>query len=403
MDYHTQTQAAGREILPDLVRAFAILGIVVVNVAAFGYPLLDGYGAAGLATTADKGAAFAVNSLALAKSYSLFSIMFGVGLFYQMRSAERAGVSARARYFRRMAGLLVLGVLHIWLAFIGDILVIYAITGCFLWLFRDSEVKSLRLTGTWILVAVIALSLLSAGILALIANVDPGFMEEFNDLMGLGDPEPLKTGNFIEAANYRVGTYLVLLQILASGQAILVLAYFLWGLALAKSGLIARPDAPEWGRARRIALPLGLAISVAGAAIMWGGSSQFEPRVALGMGIIMLGAPLSTLGYMGLLAKWAAGPRSALKTFMARGGTATLTAYLLQSAILSVVFTGYGFGKYGEMSAFPSVLLAFGVGLFTLAFTSLWRTRFPRGPMEWLLRKWTYGGDKRESAHSAAS
>jgi len=96
------------------------------------------------------------------------------------------------------------------------------------------------------------------------------------------------------------------------------------------------------------------------------------------------------MGYIGLIAKWSEGPISKTKVFLARGGNASLTAYLLQSFILSLVFAGYGLGYYGKLSAFDCIALAFCVGLLTIAFASLWRTRFKQGPMEMLLRRFTY-------------
>ena len=98
---------------------------------------------------------------------------------------------------------------------------------------------------------------------------------------------------------------------------------------------------------------------------------------------------------MGWLAKWAAGPESKLKTFIARGGTATLTAYLMQSIILSLIFCGYGLGLYGKIGAAGCIAIALLTGIFTLIFASLWRAKFARGPFEYLLRRFTYWGAER--------
>ncbi|MEO1642844.1 MAG: DUF418 domain-containing protein, partial [Pseudomonadota bacterium] len=95
---------------------------------------------------------------------------------------------------------------------------------------------------------------------------------------------------------------------------------------------------------------------------------------------------------LGLIAKWAETPGGAVKTFLARGGTASLTAYLMQGLILSLIFNAYGLGQFEQIGAAGCTAIAFGVALFTIAFSSLWRTVFKRGPMESILRSWTYLG-----------
>ena len=406
MNYVQQSQAAGRELLPDLVRSFAILGIVVVNVMAFAYPFELGYGAEGLATSADRASWFGVNAIATAKSYSLFSLMFGVGLYYQMQSATRAGADLGNRYLRRMIGLAVLGLLHAYVAFMGDILLAYALLGGILFSMRDKSVASLRKWGIWLLGMQIVLLVLVAGMMQLFVTFAP---EEFAELVTFMEDEGAKTaelfatGTFFEVAAVRLVLFSEAFIGILFFQGLGVFAYMVWGLAFAKSGMIADSSHPGWAKARKVALPIGLLVSAAGAWLVARPGIMLDPSAMWGSSLLMLGAPLSTLGYMGLIAKWAAARPGALKTFMARGGTATLTAYLLQSLLLSLVFSGYGLGLYAQLGAFACTMIALGVGVFTLAFTSLWRTRFLRGPMEWLLRRWTYLGDNRAGARPAAS
>ena len=395
MDYHTQTEAMGREIFPDLVRSFAILGIVVVNVAFFAWPGEAGYSDGGITGAADQAAYFGVNAIALMKSYSLFSMMFGVGLAYQMASAKRRGADFAPRYFRRMAGLLVLGLAHVFFAFTGDILIIYAVFGCFLYLFRFTHSDKLRRIGTGFIVAqVVVMALFALATFALML-APPDIVAEIDAEMSAMTPETYaayRQESFLAVGLHRLSEYGEYVGFILPIQGLAVFGYFLWGLAAAKSRAIADPTRPGWARARRVALPLGLGISAFGAALMVQADTLFSWQSGVGNFLIALGAPLSTLGYLGLIAKWAECPPSALKTFMARGGTSTLTAYLLQSLILSWIFSGYGLGLYGTLGAAPCIAIALATGLLTLIVTSLIRTRFQRGPFEWLLRKWTYLG-----------
>ena len=97
MTYLEENQAAGREIFPDLARAWALFGIALVNVGVLAWPMMSSYHHEGAAPASlDTAAWFGVNALFLMKSYSLFSFMFGVGFAYQMQSAERRGVGCVA-------------------------------------------------------------------------------------------------------------------------------------------------------------------------------------------------------------------------------------------------------------------------------------------------------------------
>ena len=201
-------------------------------------------------------------------------------------------------------------------------------------------------------------------------------------------------GSFTEIASRRWGEWLGMLQFVLPLQGPGVFAFFLFGLAAVRSGVLADASAPLWARSRRIYMPIGLLISVVGATIYLISENPISSGGLLSYALIVLAAPFSSLGYIGLIAKWSEQPTSAIKVFVARGGTASLTAYLLQSLILSLVFCGYGLGLYGKLGAFACIALALVVGLFSLSFASVWRTRFKLGPMEMLLRSWTYLGQR---------
>ena len=398
MNYLEQSQAAGRHILPDLVRAFALFGIVLVNVAYFAYPGEVTYHYGGLKTSLDSTAYFGVNALFLFKSYTLFSFMFGAGLAYQMMSAERRGVAFGPRYFRRIVGLLILGALHVTFGFVGDILIMYAVIGGILYLFRNRQIKTLMRWGISLIILQIVIAMLFSLGFYLGEIFDPESMAAIGPKTesAMATAAAIyKSGSFADIAGQRWSDWVGYIGFASAYQAPGVLGFFLLGLAAVKSGSLNNPDAPFWKTARNIYLPLGLIISITGAAMSHMASSPLPAMGMLGMAIILLGSPFSSFGYLGWLAKWSAGPISRFKIFMARGGTSTLTAYLMQSLILSLIFCGYGLGLYGHISAAGCIAIAAVTGIVTLSFSSLWRKRFTRGPMEYLLRSWTYLGSNK--------
>lgn len=398
MSYVAETQAAGREIFPDLARAWALFGIAVVNVGVFSYPMMAGgyhYNEIGLATGLDKAAFFIVNGFFLMKAYSLFSFMFGVGFAYQMKSADRAETGFAGRYWRRILGLFFFAAINITFLFMGDILFVYAVLGSVLFLFRKAQPGTLI---TWaiifFLIQMVFVGLGAAAVHLGVAFAPEEMLQAEAEMLAKAEPAIAiySDGNFWQTVQTRVMEWLenILLILLTQGWG--VMTFFLLGLAAVRKGMIADPTAKFWRTARWVYLPIGVVISCVGGWLMLKGTSMVDPNMMWGMFFVMLGSPLSTAGYLGLIAKFSQGNVGAIKAFFARGGTASLTAYLLQGLILTFVFYEFGFGLYTEIGAFWCILIAAGVAVFTIAFASLWRVAFKRGPMEAILRRFTYMG-----------
>ena len=397
-DYAIQSAAAGRHIMPDLVRSFAILGIVLVNVAYLAYPGDVTYHGGGLETGLDTAAYFGVNAFFLFKSYTLFSCMFGVGVAYQITSAKKRGAAFGPRYTRRTLGLLILGILHVTFAFVGDILIYYALFGALLYLFRNASIKTLKRWAYGFMAFQFILIIPLAAVIYAWQIGDPAGMAEENAAMleGAGlSYQVFGNGSFAQTAALRWSDWTEFLIYAGALQGPFVMAFFIWGLIAVKTGVLTDMKAKIWSKARRLYLPIGLALNLMGAYFYAGSDMPLSGALFLGITFIVIGAPFSTLGYLGLIAKWVDAPDSALKTFMARGGTATLTAYLMQSIILSLIFNGYGLGYYGTLGAFACIMIALTVGVFSLCFASLWRAKFRYGPFEFALRRFTYWGDNR--------
>ncbi|MFC6199259.1 DUF418 domain-containing protein [Ponticaulis profundi] len=391
-------EGSKRDVLPDLLRAWALIGIVLVNVEIFASNMMTGYPDAALAGTASQTAALLVSAVFLLKSYSLFSLMFGAGLGYQIEAAERARANFKARYFRRITGLLILGLLHAIFFFIGDILVTYALLGSVLFFLRNETPKMLFRIGIILIAVQFSLLLLGASSLFLVENIpDPTFQEEFQAGLTQARLASEKSnivwseGSFGDVALLRLQTLPTLLPSFIMVQAIAALGFFLIGLSWQRTGLLQDPHAPFWKTARWVLLPLGLVASFAGAALYLKAETRDSSTALFALAILLAASPFSTFGYAGWIAKLCEGPQGPVRRFLARGGSATLSAYLMQSLILSLVFCGYGLGLFGKVTAFQAIAIALITGLFTLSFCSIWLLRFKRGPMEILLRRWTYG------------
>ncbi len=141
--------ASERFFAVDVLRGFALLGILAMNIVAFGWPMaaygnpFRGGGFEGL----DRGIWFFNHMVFEAKMMTIFSMLFGAGLVLMDQRAEARGARIRGVYFRRILWLLLIGLVHSYLIWFGDILVLYAQTGLFLYFFRNMAPKTLIILG----------------------------------------------------------------------------------------------------------------------------------------------------------------------------------------------------------------------------------------------------------------
>ena len=141
--------AGERFFAVDVLRGFALLGILAMNIVGFGWPFsaysnpFRGGGFEGL----DRGIWFFNHMVFEAKMMTIFSMLFGAGLVLMDQRAEARGARIRGVYFRRILWLLVIGLIHSYLIWEGDILVLYAQTGLFLYFFRNLAPKTLIILG----------------------------------------------------------------------------------------------------------------------------------------------------------------------------------------------------------------------------------------------------------------
>jgi uncharacterized protein len=134
-------EPAGRRLAPtpaeqridtlDVLRGFALLGILLINIElARGSDLyVFVAGETPERSSADGIVQFLSGWLVRSKFLSAFALLFGVGAALMVARAEGSGRSPHALLARRYGWLLVLGLAHMLLLFSGDILVATAWQG----------------------------------------------------------------------------------------------------------------------------------------------------------------------------------------------------------------------------------------------------------------------------------
>ncbi|WP_288379004.1 DUF418 domain-containing protein [uncultured Massilia sp.] len=133
----------------DVVRGFALIGILMMNVEFFNRAISDlGSGIPASVTGANLWISYFVQYFVTGKFWTIFSLLFGMGFAIMLTRAERAERSFLVPYIRRIAALAVFGAFHHIFLFGGDILVSYAVSAAALLIVLYGRAK-------WILLAIV--------------------------------------------------------------------------------------------------------------------------------------------------------------------------------------------------------------------------------------------------------
>lgn len=134
----------------DVLRGFAVLGILIMNIQSFGLPMAAYMNptVAGGFTGANYWIWVVCHLLADLKFMSIFSMLFGAGIVLFTSRVEARGRSARGLHYRRMGWLMLIGIVHGYLLWLGDILFMYALSGMVLYLARRWRPRTLIVVGT---------------------------------------------------------------------------------------------------------------------------------------------------------------------------------------------------------------------------------------------------------------
>ncbi len=384
------------EIL-DVLRGLAVCGILIGNMQWF-----SGYGmmppsVARQSPFVDQTTHFLVHFFVEGKFYSIFSFLFGFGFALQIARAEERGDLKASLFKRRLFWLLVIGLLHAYLLWSGDILSIYAVMGFVLILFRKKTNDALLKWAfvllavpilTYILLYILFVALIPPGALAKLDAAQIDFWNATVRKVPQSSYLQIITGYNL---NMIVGRYASLILEMRLPK---LLAMFLLGSYAYRRGFFQNLSShrPFIRRVLVYGLILGLVGNVAFAALA-GAEAVFPPSPAGIAGVISyaFGVPALALFFIALVATlWQKAAWRRLLAWLAPVGRMALTNYLLQTVISVFIFYGYGFGQFGRFGARAATLIALAIFLFQIFMSALWLKYFAYGPMEWIWRQLTY-------------
>ena len=380
----------------DVLRGFALLGILVMNIQGFSM-----IGAAYLnpAAYGDLSAAnwwvWALSHLfADQKFMTLFSVLFGAGIVMIWERAEAAGRMSVGLHYRRTLWLLVFGLAHAYLLWSGDILFLYAI--CALWIYwiRKASPKVLTVIGSIVLMVPPVLYLAGAFTMPswptemlteLAESWAPGHEAITREVQNFQGSWAQQMESRVQLA---VGLQLEALPFWGFWRAS---GLMLIGMALFKVGFL-QAELTD-GLYRRFflgGLVFGLPI------IAFGIQQNFVAdwdvsRFFLGSLYNYFGSLPVSLAYVSAIMLM---HRRRTLVFLQRSlaavGRMALTNYLAQTIICTTIFYGHGLGYFGQVDRVGQIMIVFSVWVFQIPFSVWWLGRFRFGPFEWVWRSLSY-------------
>ncbi len=410
----------------DVLRGVALLGILAMNIVAFAWPD-PVYSVPIMAPDhdwADMGL-WGFNHLVFdTKMMTLFSMLFGAGLVLMSDRADGRGAKLRGTYYRRVGWLLVIGLVHSYLIWDGDILVLYASCGFLLYPVRRWSAKTLIIVGVCLdlLLIPFLFGFRYAGVpymrgtaervdAEVKAGREPGWWDEKvrDGWKEMAKAEMPKREDFLEEIRIMRGGYWGIVKNRASsliwGQTLgFVLGgwYFIGGRMLVGMGLMKLGVFAAARSRRSYAVMVAVGYGVGLPLMIFDALHEARNGFFLDrqLGHALEGWPLLTIygslfvvfGHIGaVMLVCRAGAVPWLTRRLAAAGRMALSNYLFDSIVCTTLFYGYGFDLFGTLHRPLLYGVVATIWAIQLLACPLWLERFRFGPAEWLWRSLTYG------------
>jgi uncharacterized protein len=375
-----------RDITPDVLRGFALLGILVVNIQYMGLSSAEGARGEWTLGLANGSATFIIASIFAGKFYLLFSFLFGYSSNYIIRG-ER---SNRARWIKRSVALIALGALHFTFLWHGDIIFLYGIFGLLLTFFFFRADRTLKIWARVLFLLSSAVILLVGILIYLLERYFPE--DSYQAVIDTELDAVLLDGSFLEAIPTRLDLWVgsAAVGIFLQGGA--AFAAFLLGLRMARTNFLSSPiDRNKNTSLMKKGFLLGAPIQIVAAVILVRNEQSADPSEAiyiLALFSAFIAAPLLSMFYIGLFRKLVE-EKPHLVSWMMSAGKMSLTVYISQSVITLIVFSSWGLGLFQDLQTWQVVFLAIGIWLLLVFLSNYWLKRFNQGPLERLVNTLT--------------
>ena len=397
----------------DFLRGIAILGILFINIENFAYPDPWSPYKFGFSSEIDHSVRFWVYFLTQGKFYTMFALLFGTGfyIFLERMESKKLGIKGMDIYSRRLLWLFVIGVIHAYFIWDGDVLYHYAICGFLLFPFRSFK------NVTLVLVVLFFAGLLLSNAINQVNDRKASYAQYEQSLMVTDDLRtaqdvknisrwsskliqkeadttvyPPKKSTYISGlretydhASVHKGMWYY------QGLLLRSLIVMIIGIVLYRSGIF--DNFRVWKYYWLISLSLLiLSLYINYVRYYHWTFEYFDPVLTLWKELFFV-FPKELLGVSyilvlnGVYQKFLKGMKFKIISSI---GKMALSNYLFQSIVLGFIFYGYGLGKFNEYTRTELLPIVGLIWIVQLFLTWLWLRRHKQGPVEWLWRKLTY-------------
>ena len=318
------------------------------------------------------------------KFYAIFSMLFGVGFGIQYQRNQTRLAQFLPVYRRRLAFLLLFGVLHA-LLWSGDILTLYALLAFVLVALRGLSIRAT------LLVAIALLSFFVVPHLLVLVTEIPSAPTSASAHKVYPDAAPsaiaaaFGDGGWHDVFRMNLhNLYWRWLDFLPNGRISRVLGLFLLGFYLARIGYFSRYVMSP--NALLIWMSLGTALTAVAELLGASISSWSEGAADLPGKLVLVAAQVTlAMGYMSLVGcVYDSRLGQVLLYPLTQIGRMAFTNYLLQTVVGVTLFYGVGLGHYGTMGLATLWLVALVIYAAQVLISSIWLKYFRQGPIEWL-------------------
>jgi uncharacterized protein len=385
---------SGSRRLPslDVLRGVGVLGMLATHIQSFamGAAARSNPGDVGPLEGADRWVWFMNYVLMDGKFLPIFSVLFGASCIMLVDRANDAAIPAARPHYRRVAALFCIGLLHACLLWYGDMLMSMALCGALVFFYLQLTYRRQLVLGAILL-----------GLGAVIGALLAGW-PEVSGAGGTIDPAEAYRAKIWEISRYR-GTWLeqmdhripaaisVVTASLARQGLWEITGLMLIGSALFRLGILSgRRSERFYAVLGGLGWGLGLPCAIYLGANLVSHAGQGHQESIAAAQLRYWGDGLIALGWLGLTLLvvrrgWPLKPLAAV-------GRLALTNYLLQSLICTTIFYGHGLGLFARVNRMGQVAIVAAIWAVQLAGSVWWFRWFSVGPVEWLVRRVTYGG-----------
>ena len=367
----------------DFIRGFALLGILVINIIAFGLPLTATTNPStfGIENTLDWMVLIISSVFFEFKMMGLFSMLFGVGIIIFLENAEKKTSKPKTLAIWRNFILLCFGLIHmsIW---IGDVLAPYAICAFLLIIFPDVKKPILIfLAIVFLMIAFIVIT----NYFSSLYDTNGNLISDEEWILLASEGGELSYGKFwfpdSESFGNLVGMWWYI------GAFFRAISLMLFGILLYKLNIIqGKKNIVFYKKIAVYGFSVGLPLSIYSIYLLV--STDYDPSVLFISNIFnTLSVIPMVLGYTGVLTILNLKLRDSISTRLQACGKLAFTNYITQT-LFGVFFIGAF--RLDTFSRSELIIFVFLVWIVQIAWSKPILEKFNYGPLEWVWRKLTY-------------